>query len=131
MKTFTETITIQAPVKRVFDFLSQQNKLALLTDAETLFGTAVGDTIELFGGAIFGEITGLEPNQQLGMTWSCYVHGWPADHVSQVMIQFTDHGNATEITLNHTDIPEEAYDFIVEGWHERFWLPLRNLLEKK
>lgn len=132
MKIYSDKIMFNAPAQRVYDVLTKEPLHALITDAEVELGKNIDDEFKFFGGAISGIITDLITGEKIVWSWNCYVNGWPEDHMSQVEISLNDFGDdQCELQIEHSNIPEEAYDLIVDGWKERYWEPMQKFLQKK
>lgn len=130
LQNIQEEIIIAALPSRIFQFLTDAKKHSLLTDAECEMDAQVGAELNLFGGAITGSVIELVENKKVVWDWYCYVHGWPEDHMSRVIFELQESDGATKIFFTHEGIPSEAYDLVKEGWEERYWQPMKRLLEK-
>lgn len=130
-KDIRQLLHFNAPPFRIYEFLTQEKKHAMLTDAETELPLAVGGMFTFFGGAINGTIKELVPDKKIVWEWFCYVHGWPTEHMSEVCFELAEgEAGSTTLTFTQKNIPQEACELIEEGWEERYWQPLRKLLDK-
>jgi len=48
---------------------------------------------------------------------------------SVARIELSEEGNKTRIELNHSNVPDEAFDNINTGWKEYFFGALKSYLE--
>ena len=56
--------------------------------------------------------------------------GMPAEHKSIVTITLNEQGSSTDVELLHINIPDEAFDNILEGWNHYYFNPLKELVEE-
>jgi uncharacterized protein YndB with AHSA1/START domain len=111
MKDFKKYFIIPAPPDQVY--------LALTTEA----------TIQLWSGDKAGSIVGknleFEKDKKIVQQW--YFGDQPEDSI--VTIKLHPHAQGTSVELRHTNIPEEDYEDIVEGWNDAYFGSLQEFYE--
>ncbi|MFN8134520.1 MAG: hypothetical protein U0Z17_04570 [Bacteroidales bacterium] len=53
----------------------------------------------------------------------------PSEHKSVIFVVHAE-GSSTDVELLHINIPDEAFDNIVEGWDKYYFKPLKELVEE-
>lgn len=130
-KTYYKKISINGSPERVYSFFTQEGKWALITDSETILPSSVGAEFSLFGGAITGVISELEFGKRI--VWDnyfCYVRGWDENAFTRVIMTFKPIELGTEVYLEHSGIPKDAYVHVKDGWEEQVIDPLVRFFKK-
>ena len=70
----------------------------------------------MWDGAITGKFLELDPNKKIVQQW----YFGEQESESIVTIKLHDHKKGTSIEINHTNIPEEDYADIVDGWDDPY-----------
>ena len=79
--------------------------------------TDVGSEFSLWEGSIVGKNLAFEPGKKIVQQWYFGEQAEP----SIVTIKLHEDKEATSVELRHTNIPDEDYDDIVEGWTNAFF----------
>ena len=79
----------------------------------------------MFEGDITGKILELEPNKKVVQQW------YFGNQEEPSIVTFKIHPDKAKISLElrHTNIPDEAYDEITEGWKKYFLGRIKEFLE--
>ncbi|HAA15302.1 MAG TPA: ATPase [Cytophagales bacterium] len=126
MKTLDVTYQIAAPADRVFAALTQKDLIEQWSGATAEMGLEAGSTFSLWEGDIHG-INQEVSKDRIVQEWK--VANWKA--YSECIISWHDASEGgTELRLVHSEIPDEAYESIAEGWDEYYLGPLKALVEK-
>ena len=67
----------------------------------------------------------VEPGKKIVQQW--YFGDQP--EASIVTIKLHEHGQSTSVELRHSNVPDEDYDDIVEGWNNAYFGALREFYE--
>ena len=130
MTAITKTITIRAPIERVWAALTDPEAIASWMGSEVLSEPLPGGAYAYFDGETTGVYTRLEPPNRLEYTWR--QSNWPSEWAdSLVRWQLKQIGDETEVRLVHENFPNEeeriGHD---EGW-DLYWLePMKAWLEE-
>jgi activator of HSP90 ATPase len=84
--------------------------------------TEVGSEFSLWDGNIVGKNLAFEAGKKIVQQW--YFDG--QDEQSIVTIKLHAHKQGTSAELQHTNIPNEVYDEMVNGWNENYFGELIN-----
>jgi activator of HSP90 ATPase len=87
--------------------------------------TNAGEEFSLFSGDIAGRNLQFEPDRKMIQEWYFGDQKEP----SVVTITLTAEKYFTKIELLHTNIPEEAFEDISEGWDESYFGALKEFFE--
>ncbi len=122
MKQLKRYYTIKADPKDVYNALTNQKMLEIWTGETALMSLEPNSDFSLWGGSISGKNIEFEPNKKIVQHW---YFGEEEDSV--VTIKLHEHKKGTSVELHQTNIPEEAFDNISEGWDEDYFGALNEL----
>ncbi len=140
MEKIEKKITINAPVSKVWEALTDKDKLnewmLMTTTFEPVSGkefTFKSEPMENWDGYIYCKVVEIEVNKKLVYTWNAEF----INAETLVTILISEKGNSTEITLIHTGwekVPAESRTERTQahnkGWDLRFVQKLKEVLEK-
>ncbi|HEV7454820.1 MAG TPA: SRPBCC domain-containing protein [Candidatus Saccharimonadales bacterium] len=128
MKQIEKTYTIQAPIAKVWQALTDAKLIEQWGAGPAKMGDTTGGTFSLWGGDIHGTNTKVVPEKLLEQDW--YGHDDPS-RCYKVSFAFAPlHEDMTTVKLIHADVPDdEAKDF-EDGWRDYYFDPIKELLEK-
>lgn len=115
MKNYKKYFILPANPEEVYIAFTNPFTIELWTNQKAEMGTEPGSEFSWLDGNISGKLVGMTENKELIQTWD---FGDEQTEESKVVLRFHVHKNGTSVELNHTNIPDEAYDDIVEGWEE-------------
>ncbi len=122
MKTYKKYFIIPATPQEVYLALTLPHTLKLWTGDEAVMSTIPNSEFELWDGSIVGKNLAFEEGKMIMQQW--YFDGSEADSI--VTIKLHEHKQGTSAELVHTNIPDEVYDEMVEGWNENYFGGLIN-----
>lgn len=122
MKTYRKYFNLAAPPEEVYQALTHPVTLELWTGEPAVMTAEPGTEFSLWDGSIQGVNIRFEPGRQIVQQW--YFGDEPEESV--VTITLHPKGTGTSAELVHTNIPDEEYDSIVEGWNESYFGTLRD-----
>jgi activator of HSP90 ATPase len=125
-KTIQQTVTFKAPPHEVYEALMDSSKHSKFTGSEASISRDVGGEFSVFGGGLSGTNLELMPDKKIVQSWRATAEGWPEDHYSTVTFTLEEVEDSTRLTLIHTEVPDEAYDSISEGWGKYYWTPMKT-----
>jgi activator of HSP90 ATPase len=126
MKEFKKYFKIQASVQDVYNALVNPNMIELWTGDDVVMDDQVGTEFSLYEGNITGKNLEIIPEKKLVQQW----YFGEQEEASIVTIKLHQDKNNTSIEVRHTNIPDEAYENIVEGWSYAYFEPIMELLEE-
>src|SRR5687768_16712881 len=116
MKDYKKYFTIPAPPEDVYLALTNPLTIHLWTGEPAIMSTEPGSEFSMWDGAIAGINLEFEPNKKIVQQW---FFGDQEEH-SIVTIKLHAAPDGTSIELKHTNIPDEDYNDIVEGWNASY-----------
>jgi len=126
MKTFKKYYLIPAMPEDVYLAITHPATLHLWTGEEADMSTEPNSEFALWGGSIVGRNLEFEVNKKIVQQW--YFGEQPEKSI--VTIKLHAHENGTSVELIHTNIPDNDYDDIVEGWNKVYFQSLREFYEE-
>ncbi|HLW50256.1 MAG TPA: SRPBCC domain-containing protein [Sphingobacteriaceae bacterium] len=117
MKDFKAYFIIPAEPEMVYKALTTQTTIALWTGEEAQMIPEPGTEFSMWSGAIVGRNISFVPNKQIEQEW---LFGGASDQPSIVRIRLHEHKRGTSLEIRQTNIPEEDYENMSEGWHETY-----------
>ena len=125
MKNLKKYYKIKATPEEVYAALTNPFSIALWTGEDAEMTTKAGDEFSLFSGDISGKNLQFEPDQKLVQEW----YFGDQEEPSVVTITLMADNYFTKVELLHTNIPDEAFDDINEGWDTSYFGNLKEFFE--
>lgn len=113
---------IPATPGEVYLALTHPATLYLWTGEEAVMSTEPHSEFSLWGGSIVGQNLEFEQDRKIVQEW--YFGEQP--EASIVTIKLHPHKEGTSVELRHTNIPDEDFEDIVEGWNTSYFGELRE-----
>ncbi len=126
MKDFKKYYIISAPPSDVYLALTNPLTIHLWSGEEAVMSTEPASEFSLWDGAIVGKNLEFEENKKIVQQW--YFGG--QEEPSIVTIKLHEDKKGTSAELRHSNIPDEAYDDIIEGWTEQYFGALQEFYEE-
>lgn len=124
MKDFSYEITINADREEVFAAFTTPFQIELWSGFPAIMDAEEGTEFSLWEGDICGRNLKVQKNKHLIQEWY-----FGEEQQSIVDIKLKVDNNKTIVVLKHTNIPDEAYEEICEGWKEYYIGSIKNFLE--
>lgn len=112
MKDFKKYYIIPAEPEEVYNAITNPLTLQLWTGDPAVMSTEPGSEFSLWEDSIVGKNLEFETNKKVVQQW--YFDGQVEPSI--VTIKLHEHKDGTSVELRHTNIPDEAYQDITEGW---------------
>ena len=126
MKSFKKYYIIPAAPEDIYLALTNPLTIQLWTAEEAIMSTKPGSEFSLWDGSITGKNLEFEINKKIEQEW----YFGEQEEKSIVTIKLHPHEQGTSVELRHTNIPDEAYDDIVEGWNDAYFGALLDFYEE-
>ncbi|VAW27437.1 hypothetical protein MNBD_BACTEROID07-1313 [hydrothermal vent metagenome] len=125
MKEYKQYISVSAEPEDVYACLTNPFTIELWSDMPAKLEAKEGTEFEMFEGDITGKILELEPNKKVVQQW------YFGEQEDPSIVTFKIHPDKGRVSLEmrHTNIPDEAYDEIAEGWRKYFLGRIKEFLE--
>ena len=127
-KTIRQSVRFKASPHEVYETLMDSKKHSKFTDSEAHISREIGGKFSVYNGEIEGVNLELMPDQKIVQSWR--YGDWPKDHYSKATFSLKKISGGTRLTFTQTGVPEEFYEDIRQGWHDYYWLPMKERLEK-
>lgn len=116
MKTFKKTFKINAEIGDVYSALTNPATIELWSGYPAVMDVKPGSGISLWEGDIEGEMIEAIENKKIVQQW--YFGDQKEDSIVTIIL-IRDFGSTT-VTVEHTNIPDEDFSNIAEGWREYY-----------
>ena len=122
MKDFKKYYLIPALPEEVYNAITNPISIKLWTGEDAVMSTEPNSEFSMWEGSIVGLNLEFEMNKKIVQKW---FFGENSED-SIVTIKIHPHEVGSSVELRHTNIPDDDYEDIVEGWNELYFL---NLIE--
>jgi activator of HSP90 ATPase len=123
MKDLKRYFLLNAEPKDVYNALTNKKMLEIWTGEDAKMEPVPGTDFSLWNGSITGINLEFEENKKIVQQWFFGEQG----EKSIVTIKLHPDKKGTSVELRHTNIPDEAFENISEGWEEDYFGALREL----
>ena len=124
MKDFNYEITINADREEVFAAFTTPFQIELWSGFPAVMNAEDGTEFSLWDGDICGKNLSIQTNKQIVQEW---YFGDEATSIAEIKLKVNN--NKTRVVLRHTNIPDEVYEEICEGWREYYIGAIKDFLE--
>ncbi len=122
MQDYKEYFYLPAPPEQVYLALTTETTIQLWTGEEAIMVPEAATEFSLWGGAITGKNLSFEKNRQIEQQW--YFGDEPEKSI--VRIKLHEQKQGTSLEVRQSNIPDEAYEDMVDGWRHTY---IASLLE--
>ncbi len=122
MKDFKKYYIVDAAPEEVYAALTYPATIQLWSGEEATMSTEEGSEFSLWGGSISGVNVAFETSKKIVQVWDF----GEQEEESVVTLKLHDDKQGTSIELRHTNIPDEAYEDIVNGWNDIYMKSLQE-----
>jgi uncharacterized protein YndB with AHSA1/START domain len=127
MKDYKKYYILAAPPEDVYLALTNPVTIKLWTSEDAVMSTEPGSEFSLWDGSITGKNLEFEENRKIVQQW----YFEEASDNSIVTIILHPHSEGTSVELRHTNIPDEDYEDIVEGWNSTYFGVLQDFYDEE
>lgn len=117
MKDFKKYFSIPAPPDDVYLALTNANTIHLWSGEEAVMSTEPESEFSLWDGSIVGKNLEFDPGKKIVQQW----YFGEQQESSIVTIKLHEDNDGTSVELRHTNIPDQDYNDIVEGWTNAYF----------
>jgi uncharacterized protein YndB with AHSA1/START domain len=122
MKEYKKYYLLDATPEEVYMALTNPLTIKLWTNDEAEMSTVPGSEFSIMGGSIVGKNLEFEENKKIVQQW----YFGEQEEPSVVTIKIHPHPEGSSVELRHTNIPDEAYEDMVEGWNSAYFGGLQD-----
>ncbi|MGN6646242.1 MAG: SRPBCC domain-containing protein [Cytophaga sp.] len=127
MKNYKKYYIITAPPEEVYLGLTTPTTLLLWTGEDAAMSTEPGSEFSLWGGSIEGKNLEFVEGKKIVQEW--YFGDQEEASIVTIILHADKKGTSAE--LRHTNIPDEAYEDMVEGWDNNYFGALQEFYEEE
>lgn len=122
MKDFKKYYVIPAPPEEVYLALTNPLTIELWSGEKAEMSEEPGTEFSLWDGSIVGKNLEFESKKKIVQQW--YFGEQQEPSIVTIKLHPDPHG--TSVELKHSNIPEQDYEDIVEGWNDVYFASLRD-----
>ncbi|MBP6455808.1 MAG: SRPBCC domain-containing protein [Chitinophagaceae bacterium] len=112
MASFKKYFEIQATPEELYNALTNPLALKLWTGEEAIMSTEPNSEFSWWEDSIVGRNIAFEENKMIKQVW--YFGDENPD--SEVIFKFHEHKKGTSLEVSQTNIPDEDFDDVLQGW---------------
>ncbi len=124
MKSIKLQTRIKATPEEVYLALTNPFTIELWTGEPAVMSEEPGSEFMMLDGYITGKNIAFEPNKSIKQIWY-----FGENHHSEVSIKIFPEKAYCQIRIEHTDIPDDAYGNMLEGWKDVYLESLKTFFE--
>ena len=124
MKDFKRYFKLNASPADIYNALTNPTMIEIWTGEEAVMSTEPGSDFSLWDGEIVGRNLEFVPDFKIVQSW---YFGEETDSV--VTIKLHPDKVGTNVEVHQTNIPDDAYDNISEGWESDYFGSLQELFD--
>ena len=125
--TIHQEIFISTYPKQIYEALTIAKKFSEFTDTPAEIDSESGGQFSCFGGMITGQTIEAIPGKMLVQAWRA--SNWEPSIYSIVKFEFKKISDTeTKLIFDHKGFPKEHLVHLEQGWHNKYWEPLKKYL---
>ncbi len=125
MKDYKKYYHISASPQDIYAAITNPATIQLWTGEAAEMSTEVGSEFSLWEGSIIGRNLEFDEGKKIVQQW--YFDGQEEQSIVTIKLHPDKHG--TSVELRHINIPDEAYNDIVEGWNNVYFGSIAEFYE--
>jgi activator of HSP90 ATPase len=127
MKDFKKYYTLAATPDFVYLAMTNPLTIQLWSGEEAEMSTEPESEFSLWDGSIVGKNLEFETNKKIVQEW----YFGDQQEKSIVTIKLHPSSDGTSVELRHTNIPDEDYNDIVDGWNTMYFGALQDFYDEE
>jgi len=126
MKEYKKYYIVPASPEEIYKALTTDITIRLWTGDAVEIDPQEGGEFSMWDGAISGKFIQLEPFNKIVQQW----YFGEQEDPSIVTIKLHEDKRGTSVELRHVNIPDEAFEDIIEGWNHTYMASLIEFYEE-
>lgn len=126
MKDYKKYFILEATPDEVYLALTNPLTIHLWSGEEAVMSTEPGSDFSLWEGSIIGKNLVFEQGRKIVQQW--YFDGVTSESI--VTLKLHSHKKGTSVELTHTNIPDDDYEDMVEGWNNLYFASLTEFYQE-
>ncbi|MFZ5553575.1 MAG: SRPBCC domain-containing protein [Bacteroidota bacterium] len=127
MKDFKKYFLITATPEEVYNALTNPLAIKIWTNEDVEMSTEPGSEFSLWSGSIVGKNLEFEENKKIVQQW----YFGEQEEPSIVTIKLHADKDCTSVEVKHTNIPDEDYENITEGWQDAYFGSIKEYFSEE
>jgi activator of HSP90 ATPase len=127
VKEFKKYYVVPAPPEEVYLALTLPATIQLWTGEKAEMSTLPGTEFSLWEGSIVGKNLAFEAGKKIMQQW----YFGDQEEESIVTIKLHEHAQGTSVEIRQTNIPDEDFEEISEGWTYSYMSSLIDFYQEK
>jgi activator of HSP90 ATPase len=128
-KTIRQSVTINTTAHDLYEILMDSKKHTQLTGGSVAkVSRKEGGAFSVWDGYATGVSLTLVPDSLIVQSWRA--SNWPEGHFSRVTFSFKETNGKTRLTFRQSNVPEDEYDSISQGWRDYYWDPMKEMAQR-
>jgi len=124
-----QRVSLPATPEEVYEAFMDAKKHSEFTGSEATSNPKVGGKFTAWDSYISGKNLELEKGKRILQEW--VTTEWPKGYPpSKLELTFKKAKSGTELTMIHSNVPEEQSEGLAEGWNEFYWKPLKEYFSR-
>ena len=128
-RTILLAAMLPAPPERLYDMYLDPREHAAFTGSPVEISATPGAPFHAFDGVITGTMLQVVPKRLIVQSWRS-PHWGPADIDSTLILTFLPDPGGGRIELVHTNVVDNDYAGVSQGWEKHYWTPWRAYLSQ-
>ncbi len=128
-RSIRQNVTFTAEPHEVYELLMDSKKHAKFSESKTAISREVGGKISAGDGYIEGWNVELIPDKKIIQKWRG--SDWPEGWYSTASFELKKVPGGSKLTFLQTEVPEDQFDDISQGWVEYYWEKMKKMLSEK
>lgn len=124
-KEYKKYFIIPGTPEEVYNALTNPLAIQLWTGEPAVMSIEPGSEFSLWSGSIEGKNISFEEGKKIVQQW----YFGDQEEESIVTIKLHPHTQGTSVELRQTNIPDEEYDDLVDGWNQSYFMSLEEFFE--
>ncbi|WP_183559445.1 SRPBCC domain-containing protein [Mucilaginibacter sp. SP1R1] len=125
MKDYKKYYSIPATPDEIYMALTNPITIELWTGEVAEMSTEPGSEFSMWEGSITGKNLEFEPGKKIVQQW--YFDGQSDNSIVTIKLHADKQGTSAE--LRHTNIPDDDFDDLVDGWNNSYFGALTEFFE--
>ncbi|MBN2348266.1 MAG: SRPBCC domain-containing protein [Bacteroidales bacterium] len=125
MQTIKQHFKIKATPEEIFNAITNPLAIELWSGYPAIMEPKEDTEFSLWDGDITGKNLKMIPNEQIIQEW----YFGEQEDKSIVTITLRNQKGSTYIELVHTNVPDNDYEELLEGWREYYWGAVKKYFE--
>lgn len=126
MKEYKKYYIVPASPEEIYKALTTEITIRLWTGDAVEIDPREGGEFSMWDGTITGKFIQLEPFNKIVQQW----YFGEQEDASIVTIKLHEDKRGTSLELRHINIPDEAFEDIIEGWNNTYMASLIEFYEE-